>query len=138
MLELRSHPECDLCYLYVYPEHWPREPRDFAWDGTQPARVALVPEAETWCLLAYVVTKRGAQRLAAELHQLGELYAPIDCIVRDLGRRGRLNLRCVDARGFVDNAGQLDMRPLNKLPDGTPTRMRSNVWAGNKWTDQKL
>ncbi|KAH8097261.1 phosphatase [Aureococcus anophagefferens] len=111
----------DVCYLYVYPDHWPSPPR--VADDPNRFRVSTTPGFRTWCLLAYVVSKRGAEKLR-RLIETEEVYAPIDCMVADWGSRGLLDVRCVDAKGFVDNAGQLDMR----VPDDADA-LPSNIWG---------
>ena len=111
----------DVCYLYVYPDHWPSPPR--VADDPNRFRVSTTPGFRTWCLLAYVVSKRGAEKLR-HLIETEEVYAPIDCMVADWGSRGLIDVRCVDAKGFVDNAGQLDMR----VPDDADA-LPSNIWG---------
>ncbi|KAJ1452104.1 hypothetical protein M885DRAFT_528157 [Pelagophyceae sp. CCMP2097] len=120
--DLEKHADCDLCYLYVYPDHWPTPPRALE-DGTVGTRAGF----RTWCLVAYVVTRRGAETLQRLLQEQPELYTPIDCIVADWGARGLLNIRAADAVGFVDNRGQLDLR----APE--PDRLKSNVWNSPPW-----
>ena len=110
-------PDFDVCYLYVYPDHWPAPPRD---QGDGPVKTTR--GFRTWCLLAYAVSKAGAAKLK-KLVETEEIYAPIDCMVADWGQRGLLNVRCVDAVGFVDNAGQLDMR----VP--AAGALASNIWG---------
>ena len=112
-------PAFDVCYLYVYPDHWPQPPKKL---DPAKVRVATTEGFRTWCLLAYAVSREGARKLQ-HLIETEEVYAPIDCMVADWGQRGLLNVRCVDATGFVDNAGQLDMRVPKS--DALP----SNIWG---------
>lgn len=112
-------PEFDVCYLYVYPDHWPQPPKSL---DPSKVRVATTEGFRTWCLLAYAVSREGARKLQ-HLIETEEVYAPIDCMVADWGQRGLLNVRCVDTQGIAENAGQLDMRvpQAGALP--------SNIWG---------
>ncbi|KAJ8603825.1 hypothetical protein CTAYLR_000257 [Chrysophaeum taylorii] len=115
----------DLCYLYVYPDHWPEPPLT----ATTPGRpVATRPGFRTWCLLAYLLSRAGARKLLDLLTDQREIYAPVDCMVADWAERGLLDVRAVDAIGFVDNAGQLDRRPPS------PGKLRSNLWGAPLWS----
>lgn len=118
--DLRHHP-ADICYLYVYPDHWPDTPK------TADRPVCTIPGFRTWCLVAYLVSKRGAKRLVALIRDLGDIYAPIDCIVADFAERGLIITRAADSVGFVDNSGQLDRRPPQ------PGKLRSNLWLSPRW-----
>ena len=112
-------PAFDVCYLYVYPDHWPQPPKKL---DPSKVRVATTEGFRTWCLLAYAVSREGARKLQ-HLIETEEVYAPIDCMVADWGQRGLLNVRCVDSQGIAENAGQLDMRVPQK--DALP----SNIWG---------
>lgn len=118
-----SNDPFDLCYVYVYPDHWPSPPR------INSTTVQTVPGFRTWCLVSYLVSKKGAKTLLDLLrHDLhGEIYAPIDCVVSDFFARGLLDVRAVDTVGFVDSAGQLDKRRPG------PDKLPSNLWTSPRW-----
>jgi len=167
----------DLCYLYVYPDHWPAPPRRVvAFPGLRPLRgdgggdgsggsslgEGAVTQAgfHTWCLVAYVVSQKGAARLAA-LVEAEDMYAPVDNMVSDWRARGLLDVRCPAIEGFVENGGQLDLRGVGgeggsgegdkgkgditqAVPatasggSGGRRRMPSNIWGSPSWKDVNL
>ena len=144
----------DLCYLYVYPDHWPRPPvgarvhpallgrlapraqgdgapggwpRSEARAQAKAGGVPLVQEGfHTYCLVGYLVSRAGARRLAG-LVASEEVYAPVDNMVSDWRERGLLRVRAPTAAGFVGNGGQLDLRGPGR------GAMHSNIWAAPSW-----
>ena len=124
----------DVCYLYVYPDHWPSPPahsRAAAGESVGEGGGALVADRgawtrdgfHTWCLVAYLVSRDGAAKLA-------RLVRERRCTRRSItwsrtGARGLLRVRSTNRVGFVENAGQLDLR------EGRGG-MASNVWHGRR------
>lgn len=120
-----------ICYLYVHPYCLEQRHNDTTNTGKQAMGKLTQPGFHTWCLLGYVVSPSGAQRLTELLDQ-EEIYAPIDNMVSDWRMRGLLNVKCLSDRvldgsvPIVGNAGQLDLRvDLGGMP--------SNIWASTPW-----
>jgi len=120
----------DLCYLYVYPDHWPETSDVVSLDSAGGAGKRLTaPGNHTWCLVGYLVSASGARRLLSLLSSADEeVYAPVDNMVSDWRARGLLKTHFPSetTRGLIENRGQLDMR------EGRGG-LQSNIWKVPLW-----
>jgi predicted O-linked N-acetylglucosamine transferase (SPINDLY family)/GR25 family glycosyltransferase involved in LPS biosynthesis len=138
--ELESSVEkFDLAYLYVHPEHRPNSMEMVATyeeleridsDGGQWTQKGY----HTWCLLAYIVSKEGAQKLLKAIEDPNEdIYCPIDNWVSDLRERKILRTICPTTSAWISKIGQIDMREQSE--DGTGAFLPSNLWNSPLWSD---
>ena len=132
MIEEKTE-DWDLLYLYLHPEQRPNDLQVLANDADFASMVGRPWTQDgfhSWCLLAYVVSQRGARRLV-DLAATEELYCPIDNWVSDLRARGLLRVRCPTTSGWVGNAGQIDLREQRE--DGSESYLPSNIWGVELW-----
>ncbi|KAH8056899.1 procollagen galactosyltransferase [Aureococcus anophagefferens] len=107
----------DHCYLF----HHPQCKRDLPLPGAKHVQRAF----ETWGTVAYVVSRRGAEKLLARTEGASCAKA-IDETMMGLVRDGELNSYCA-LRTLTGTAGQIN--PMQPTAD---SRLGSNVWGSPK------
>jgi GR25 family glycosyltransferase involved in LPS biosynthesis len=107
----------DHCYLF----HHPQCKRDLPLAGARHVQRAF----ETWGTVAYVVSRRGAEKLLARTEGASCAKA-IDETMMGLVRDGELNSYCA-LRTLTGTAGQIN--PMQPTAD---SRLGSNVWGSPK------
>ena len=126
-----SGRDFDILYLYLHPEQRPASLRL----ASLPLEPPLTQEGfHSWCLLAYVLSRKGASRLLGHVNNCDEeIYCPIDNWVSDLRKRGKLDVMCPTVHGFVTNGGQIDLREQGE--DGGQAYLKSNLWGSPLWME---
>ena len=125
---LDERGECwDICYLHVHPAFWRGEGGGGAGRGAAavpvPGAPSLVRGYFTWCLLGYIVSRRGARRLDSIFHRT-RLSQAIDNCVSALAGAGVLTTLCLSRR-LVESAGEATAEARSGLA--------SNIWSSDEW-----